>query len=1037
MRSSSSPPATGSVEHETEHDDDEEGERTRPDASRWVLLMSHDRTRLDCSSRALHDVPGSRTLRERRGLDDEVGETLLPLSVEDGERCEVGQLYDIELVNPNELSDEVGELLWLAVQDSSLLDLEDALRTSSSVGESEQRREASCFCIWSELGCERQRPSHFDICDCRNWWKFHLVSGHEISLSMVTKLDAESMQLSIPKPETLTGYLIGRNDKTIKLDLGPDAEPVTIEISDPKLFVRCLRNDIVSCETRPIASPVPVTTNEEARTSQQSVLTLVGATLITRSLVEEKHTIAAMIASVRWKGKLLVIPAKLARLHRHIEENWLSAQLPTVSQFLSYKANLHNSSASKAVLRSMPFSLLDSSELAAILRGWYRENDVRLLECIGVDKEKLRECYFRADVLYNLYMENPMLVYCIPLEQAFPASRLLGITVAEYRAAAIALRALADETVLKWGHCCVDCNSFYKKHKLPRVSIDQLLERAVTGETCDGKGVLYLTEVREMEVYVAARFAEIMKGDLPAIGGKREAGRGQGMVDDREQDKAVEMALKHNISIVNGAAGTGKTTIVRRIIACLRLNGVSFACTSFTGCATARISECCGVEAEDMDLMIVKSDDYTFSHLIIDEFSMVSLRLIYSFLQAFPDRFRITIIGDVNQLEPIGPGSILKQLIKSHCIPVTTLRTIHRVKTKDGVVDKIIENSKRIAYWEKKPFSFIQGDNFTVRDGTIGTVTAEIVDMHKRGVALDRFVFISPWKLPIPLINRAVQAQYNSQNKCCVRRAGKWTVHSHGPRNLDTTNPIYHVGDRVMILKNKGGGRKRDTMAETQTDGQARMEAADDDEPETEIGVQVAETQLVSGEDAKLFNGQDGVIVDISNRGIEVDVRRTGRILFPYMAGRRDDADESEESDPRSETGKSIDVSFFTLSYAVTVHKMQGKQCQLVIYFIGQDWSSFLTRNMTYTAITRAEEEVLAIGNPQNFNKSINNVPKDKNEYLYWRLRELLPQDFDPEKDDRMRLEIEERMYRNSLLDAADAGSDDDEGYRSDPGEDD
>lgn len=824
------------------------------------------------------------------------------------------------------------------------------------------------------------------------------------------------MQLSIPKSETVTGYLVGRTDKTIKLDIDPDADPITIEISDPKMFARCLRNDIVSCEVRDLA--------------------LTGATLITRSLVEEKHTIAAMIAAVRRKGKLLIIPANLARLYSMIEKNWLTAQLPTVSQFLSYKANLLNSSSGRAVLRSMQVSFLADPDMQVLLRGWYRENDVRLLECIGISKERLRESYFRADVLYNLYMENPMLVYCIPLEEAFPAARLLEIPIAEYRAAAIALRSLAEKTVLKWGHCCVDCNSFYKEQKLPRASIDQLLERAVTGETCDGKGVLYLTEVRDMEVFVAARFAEIMKADIPAIGGQRPGGKDEGMKEDKEQDKAVEMALKHNISIVNGAAGTGKTTIVRRIIACLRLNGVPFACTSFTGCATARISECCGVDAEDMDLMIVKSGDYTFSHLIIDEFSMVSLRLIYSFLQAFPDRFRITIIGDVNQLEPIGPGSVLKQLIKSHCIPVTTLRTIHRVKTKDGVVDKIIENSKRIAYWENKPFSFIQGDNFTVRDGTIGMVTAEIVDMHKRGVPLTSFVFISPWKAPIALINRAVQAQYNSQNKCCVRRNGRWEVYGRGPRNLDTTNLIYHVGDRVMILKNKSSGVKRE-QSQPGAPPSHREADGDDGQLDAELGVQVAETQLISGEDAKLFNGQDGVIVDISGQGIEVDVRRTGRILFPYVAGRRDPDDETEP-DERGEGSKVLDVSFFTLSYAVTVHKMQGKQCSLVIFFIGQDWSSFLTRNMTYTAITRAEEEVLLIGNPQNFNKSINNIPKDKKEYLYWRLRELLPQDFDPEKDDRMREEIERRIYLNSLLDAAEAGDDyDDEGDRSDPGDDD
>jgi hypothetical protein len=77
---------------------------------------------------------------------------------------------------------------------------------------------------------------------------------------------------------------------------------------------------------------------------------------------------------------------------------------------------------------------------------------------------------------------------------------------------------------------------------------------------------------------------------------------------------------------------------------------------------------------------------------------------------------------------------------------------------------------------------------------------------------------------------------------------------------------------------------------------------------------------------------------------------------------------------------------------------------------------------MTYTAITRSEEEVLLIGNRENFNKSVNNVPREKREYLYWRLQERLPQDFCPAKDDRMMEELIERQYLYNLAAAADNG---------------
>lgn len=766
------------------------------------------------------------------------------------------------------------------------------------------------------------------------------------------------------------GFLVSRTKSNITISTQCEgvvsSRVITLGEREYTTFSNCAVNDIVSC-----------TVTE----SSSGELQLSDRVLITRSIVEERHTIQSMIASVRSRGSLSVIPAKIVRLYKHIERSSLSAKLPTVSQFLSYCANLYNMGNKRDVVRLLDAaSIASSEELGLVLRGWYMKNDVRLLKCLGFDEEAIRESYIRPDILYSLYMENPLLVYCAPLDRAMIDCELLEVDIASYKQAAIALRKLAEATVLRWGHSCVNSSTFYNSNKLEKPSIRQLLDRAVVHDVCDGDHVLYLRELREMEVYVAAQLQNIFTSKLPSVGTKRPE-RDTTLDIDREQDKAVEQALQYNVSIVNGAAGTGKTTIIKKILTCLNMNGVSFACTSFTGCATARITECTGIDAADMDMMIIRSSDYNFSHLIIDEFSMTNIKLMYLFLQAFPGPYRITIIGDVQQLEPIGPGSILKQLIKSNCIPVTTLRTIHRVKTRDGVMDRIIENSKRIAYWEDKPFSFIEGDNFEIREGTIGTLMLEIKSLYSTGAALSDFVIISPWKKPIALINRAVQLTYNMSTKCCIQKGRQWLIQDREyKRILDIGGLVYHVGDRVMILKNK-------------------------DEP-------------------KMFNGQEGRVTDVLEDGVEVEVRRrvlndsgeweeiVTRILFPFV-GKRDDEN-------------SLNISFITLSYACTVHKMQGKQCKLAIYYLDEECcsttngpSSFVTRNMTYTAITRAEERVLLIGRPTHFNRSVNNVPKDKKEYLYWRLRELLPQDFCPVKDDRMMEELLERQRLNNLAAAA------------------
>lgn len=768
----------------------------------------------------------------------------------------------------------------------------------------------------------------------------------------------------------VTGLVVSRKKDTLTVSVPDLDRTITITVSDYNSIVRCTRDDIVSCvatETTALEEPQ----SDNALPSEKFVPNFFsdGPLLISRSVVEKKHVISSMISAVRENGQLRIIPARIIQLYQAIEDKLLTGELPTVSHYLSYKANMHNIGHRDQVIGSITSgtSCVSQPELTYLLRGWYMKNDLRLLECVGISRDEVRECFIRADILYSLYLENPLMVYCVPLEAAVQAARLLEIDVPLYEEAGAALRELASSTT-KWANTCMNKSSFIRRNELSADALSQLLERAVTEDKCEEQDVLYLKEMHDIEVFVAAQLKNIFTATLPPVGAKRLKHRDSTLDYDDEQVRAAERALTSNISVITGAAGTGKTTIIKNIIACLRMNDVQFACTSFTGCATARISECCNVDTSDMDLMIVKSDTFKFSHLIIDEFSMTNIKLMYHFLQAFPGPYRLTIIGDVNQLEPIGPGTMLKQMIKSECIPVTTLKTIHRVQTKSGVLDKIIENSKRIAYWEDKPFSFVEGDNFNIKEGADATIMKEIISLHKQGRAATDFTIMSPWLEPLKLINRAVQAQYNWKNKCCsFSKETGWTVLNQGVRNLETDKTIYHLQDRVMIKKNR--------------------------------------------EDPKMFNGQEGIVTNIDTKGVDITIKGAAVIRFPF----------------HSKEGE-VNIIDLTLSYACTVHKMQGKQCKLAIYYIGDRYSGHVTRNMTYTAITRAEEEVLLIGTRQNFNKSVNNVPKDKKEFLYWRLRQMLPQDFCAEVDTRMQEEIRERQYQNALEAAAEGDGYSDEG---------
>jgi len=132
--------------------------------------------------------------------------------------------------------------------------------------------------------------------------------------------------------------------------------------------------------------------------------------------------------------------------------------------------------------------------------------------------------------------------------------------------------------------------------------------------------------------------------------------------------------------------------------------------------------------------MIAHREEHTFEHLIIDETSMVSLKLFHRFICAFSgQRYRITLIGDPYQIQPIEWGNVLKELIESSTIPLVRLKKIYRVQTEEGLFDRIVENSKRIAYWKDSSFDFVKGDNFDVRDGDKGDIMQNIKKMNVEG----------------------------------------------------------------------------------------------------------------------------------------------------------------------------------------------------------------------------------------------------------------------------------------------------------------
>ncbi len=373
---------------------------------------------------------------------------------------------------------------------------------------------------------------------------------------------------------------------------------------------------------------------------------------------------------------------------------------------------------------------------------------------------------------------------------------------------------------------------------------------------------------------------------------------------------------------------THNTRVLGQIIHNLELRGIPYAVCSFTGKAVSRIREVTGKKnpstmhrlimnakktksgrSNQFELDIPMQD---YEHVVIDEVSMVTLELLYDFLQAYPNIYRLTLVGDVNQLCPIGPGCLLDQLLKSETIPCYKLSTNFRVYASNGERDGIILNANALMSHDPQfPFEFVQTSNFSLIEGPIERVYDIIRGCYAGGIKADQVTVLTPYNRYLDVLNSTFQSIYND--------GARFVTDSRGIK--------WRVGDRVMLTKN-----------------------------DEEIGV---------------FNGESGTIKDVSEVAILVNFGQSGFhefLLEPtqnrvnYEQGTTNsyyqrerqmeevlDGDEGEIDDERT-------VKRLQLSFSLSIDKSQGSEWDFVILFIPEfNTGSFVNKNRVYTAFSRSK----------------------------------------------------------------------------------
>ena len=404
------------------------------------------------------------------------------------------------------------------------------------------------------------------------------------------------------------------------------------------------------------------------------------------------------------------------------------------------------------------------------------------------------------------------------------------------------------------------------------------------------------------------------------------------------QKQAVRIAVNNGVSVITGGPGTGKTTIIKCILQIFKGMHKKVKLMAPTGRASKRLSESTGEDASTIHRALEMSggedNRFTFNSqtklsydvIIVDEVSMVDSQLMYYLVRAIKRGSKLILVGDKDQLASVGAGNVLADILSSGCFATMCLTQIYR-QSEDSL---IIVNAHDINNGKMPKLDNKSRDFFFERKESNEEVLQSIIDMCC--TRIPKFMGIDSGNIQVlaPMKNGVVGI--DNINKCLQ---DKLNPSSLSKMEVETERVVYRVGDRVMQTSNN---YERSWMK----DGT--------------FGTGV-------------FNGDIGQIVDI-------DISTNETVI--------------EFEDGRVSRYIKSDLDEITLSYAITIHKSQGSEFDVVIIPVVSGPPMLLTRNLLYTAVTRAKKMVVIIGTKQCVARMVHN---DYTKIRYTMLKYFLEMD--------------------------------------------
>lgn len=398
--------------------------------------------------------------------------------------------------------------------------------------------------------------------------------------------------------------------------------------------------------------------------------------------------------------------------------------------------------------------------------------------------------------------------------------------------------------------------------------------------------------------------------------------RKNGITFHDTQKNAIKLAVNKGVCVITGGPGTGKTTIIRCILNILQLQRKKVALLAPTGRAAKRMSESCGQPAStihralmvDRAKMDARDDEddaffvyneknrFPYDVVIVDEFSMVDSILASNLLKALKMGCKLLLVGDKNQLPSVGAGNVLADILNSGKIDWCNLTQIYRQSEKS----LIVTNAHLINMGQMPQLDNSSRDFFFEYKKDQSDVLSAIIDLQSKRIPT--FMGIEPLKIQVLAPMRSGVCGVENLNNCLQQVLNPQHVDS---KEVYVGKTIFRLNDKVMQTVNNY------ELAFKKQSGNM-----------WEYGEGV-------------FNGDIGFITDVN--------RQIGSVEVTFEDGRIAEYSRA-------------DIGQLTLSYAITVHKSQGSEFDVVIMPIVGGAPTILTRNLLYTAVTRAKKMVVLVG---------------------------------------------------------------------------